>query len=113
MGSLMLINKAEPIAMSAYPLKSKYSWKVYDNERAQASMELIIMADEWPEETNPANESAITTFLNNPIEKINKPKEIFLIFIFLFERSSNCGIKALWWTIGPAISWGKKETYVA
>ena len=113
MGSLMLMSKAEPIAMSAYPLKSKYSWNVYDNERAQASIELIMIADECPEETNPANESAITTFLNNPIEKINKPKEIFLIFIFRFDRSSNCGIKSLWCTIGPAINWGKKETYVA
>ena len=34
-GKRILNNNAEPIAMSVYPLKSKYNWKVKDNDNIQ------------------------------------------------------------------------------
>ena len=72
MGSLMLINKAEPIAMSAYPLKSKYSWKVYDKDVAHASKKFRIVAISNPAVAQTAKVSAITTFLNKPMIKISR-----------------------------------------
>ena len=66
-----------------------------DNDVIHASISLSFSSTSNPLFAQTAKVSAIITFLNNPIEKTNKPVAIFLWFAILFLALVNCGIISL------------------
>ena len=78
-GGRFILNKsAEPVAISIYPLKSKYNWNAKLNVTNQLPKRLICSLESKPPSTMTERLSAIKTFLINPIEITIKPIQIFL-----------------------------------
>src|SRR5579859_4724188 len=79
-GNVTPKRRASPIAMSEYPEKSKYSWKVYASTPPQAARRVSVAPPFAASNTgveNSATPSARTTFLNRPIAKIVTPTAKF------------------------------------
>ena len=109
-GSLILKSIADPVAISTYPVKSKYIWKVKDIEISQLSKTFSVSGFPYPISTKWPRLSAISIFFKNPIKININPIEILLKFILLLFLWVYCGTIWLYLTIGPAINCGKKIT---
>ena len=72
-GSTMLSMSARPMAMSVYPEKSKYSWSVKASVAPHASANTTAGARSKMGATQGPKVSAIITFLNSPMAKMNSP----------------------------------------
>ena len=101
---------ASPIAISVYPLKSKYIWKRKNIEKNHAEKKSNWLKFSYIGSTiKYPILSAIIIFLNIPIKKIKKPNSKKYL-IFLFSKISIWFLSSSNFRIGPAISWGKKDT---
>ena len=72
----MLNINAIPIAISLYPLKSKYNWNVNANDESQASTKVSDCCTSNPSRTTGDKTSAIPTFLKIPMANTKIPRTI-------------------------------------
>ena len=72
-GSTMFSMSARPMAMSVYPEKSKYSCSVKASVAPHASVNTTTGARSKIGATHGLKVSAIITFLNSPMAKMNSP----------------------------------------
>ena len=94
--------------MSVYPEKSKYSCSAKASVAPHASANPTAGAWSKIGATHGLKVSAIITFLNSPMAKMNSPVATLPGEKTKVLRDENCGTSSLNRTIGPAIRCGKK-----